>query len=213
MLRFFSALLELVLPIKRRIAHIKTLELADIPVAPRREVLHDIEIQTLLDYRNPIVEDLIRSLKFDDSMHAATLLSKTLADYLYDEVSDIRSFSALPIVLIPVPLHRSRLRTRGFNQIEAVLKCLPEEFTNGTLATADPRLLTRSRATPPQTHLSRDERIKNVAGAFSCTRNDFAPAHFVVIDDVATTGATLFHATAPLRTERSKVHALAFARA
>lgn len=106
-------------------------------------------------------------------------------------------FSAKPIVLMPVPLHASRMRERGFNQIEKVLQNLPEEFRNGTLSRIDAHSLVRTRATPQQTRLSRSERLRNVEDAFALA-SPIDDAHIILIDDVTTTGATLIEAARPL---------------
>ena len=118
------------------------------------------------------------------------------------------------LFIVPVPLHKNRARERGFNQIELVLKALPQEFRDGTLATYAPHLIERVRETKQQTRLSRSERLSNVAGAFS-TPNAGAlkKANIVLVDDVTTTGATLVNAAHPLRRAGADVTLIALARA
>src|SRR5205085_1218298 len=123
-------------------------------------------ITTLMDYRDTAVQDLIRSLKYDGSTYAAQLGATLLADYLREEIAAERAFSKHTVLIVPVPLHTARARTRGFNQIGLVLSALPQEFRDGSIAKLAPEALTRVRETKPQTHLPRSERLSNVAGAF-----------------------------------------------
>ena len=115
---------------------------------------------------------------------------------------------------MPIPLHRSRKRDRGFNQIEIVLKALPKEFRDGTLSRLAPHILVRTKATEPQTRLPRAQRLKNMFGAFEVPdASNLENAHIFLIDDVVTTGATLKHAETPLKRRGAKVSLLALARA
>jgi len=200
MLRTFASAIQIVLdtilPRKERIIRIDHYALEDIPVSPVEHEACGVSITTLLDYRTQVVQDLIRSLKYDHSGHAAQLLAGALAEYLREEIANLKAFSTKPIVLIPVPLHASRLRERGFNQIETVLQNLPREFKNGTISRVVADALVRTRPTPQQTRLSRSERLKNVAGAFKLL-SPIENVHIILVDDVTTTGATLSEAATP----------------
>lgn len=211
---FMNTILDIILPRRERRVRTESRQLEDIPLSPVSHDLLGVRITTLMEYQNPAVEDLIRSLKYDGSTYAAKLAASLLADYLREEVAQSRAFSARKILIIPVPLHKSRARKRGWNQIELVLRALPQEFRDGSLATLAPHVLTRIRATPPQTRLSRRGRLSNVAGAFavsdeSAVRN----THAFLIDDVTTTGATLANAATSLRHAGASVTLLALARA
>ena len=210
----FDAILDAILPLKARTARTKDRTLADIPLTPQTHDLLGVRITTLMDYRGPAVEDLIRSLKYDGSGHAARLAASVLTDYLREEIASSRTFSARKVLIVPVPLHKARSRERGWNQIELVLRALPEEFRGGELATLAPEVLARMRATKPQTRLPRSERLSNVAGAFVCTNESLVrDANILLIDDVTTTGATLANAATPLRRAGANVTLLALARA
>ena len=116
--------------------------------------------------------------------------------------------------MVPLPLHKSRERERGYNQITLVVKALPREFKDGTLSYYAPQALQRTYATPTQTKLSRNERIKNVERAFAVPESsNVKNTHIFLIDEITTTGATLLHASKPLRKTGAEVTLLALARA
>ncbi len=205
--------LDAILPRRERRARTESRTFSDIPLSPASHQLLGSEIQTVMDYRQSTVEDLIRSLKYDKSGHAAKLCAAALEDYLREEISSLRAFSPRRILLIPIPLHADRHTERGFNQIEAVLKHLPREFHNGQLSFVTPALK-RIRATKQQTHLSRDERLRNVENAFEIPYpSSLADSHVFLIDDVTTTGATLVEAGKSFKKNEIPVTLLALGRA
>lgn len=212
--RAFEALLDAVLPPRARTARTKNLSAEDIPLTPTSHDLLGVKITTLMEYRKQEVQDLIQSLKYDGGGRAAHLCAGVLAEYLMEELSSAKQFSQKKILLVPVPLHASRARARGFNQMALVLQSLPPEFRDDTRSRLAPEVLIRSRATKQQTKLSRSERLSNVAGAFEVPDAGLVKnTHIFLIDDVATTGATLANAATPLRRAGAKVTLLALARA
>jgi ComF family protein len=107
-------------------------------------------------------------------------LARPLADMLAGCGADVIDGAQF---VVPVPLHRSKRRSRGFNQAADIAGHLPLPIV---LA------LQRVRNTPSQTDLPAAERHANVRGAFSLTRRTrVRGAVVVVVDDVSTTGATL----------------------
>lgn len=208
------SILDAVAPPHGRTARTQKRNVADIPLSPTAHDLLGVQITTLMDYRGEESQDLVRSLKYDRSVHAAQLAATLLAEYLREELSSHRTFSQKKICIVPVPLHPSRLRERGFNQIALAAQQLPAEFRDGTLAAYAPDILIRARETKPQTKLPRSERLSNVAGAFELSKDANVRKNLVVlIDDVTTTGATLANAATPLRKAGAEVLLLALARA
>ena len=213
-LSVFEAILDTILPLRARAARTKKRTLEEIRLCPTPHDLLGTTITTLMDYKNSEVQDLIQSLKYDKTKHAAELCAEALADYLREELGQERTFGAKNIFLIPIPLHASRARERGYNQIGIVLDRLPKEFRDGSLATLAPTLLARTRETKAQTRLSRHERLSNVAGAFELSEGSSVEnTHIYLIDDVTTTGATIAEAAKALQKSGAEVTALALAHA
>ena len=207
-------ILDAILPPHARTLRTKSRTFEEIPLIVAIHDLLDARITTLMDYRMPEVQDLIRSLKYDGNAYAAHLCATILADFLREEIASIRTFSPRPIFIIPLPLHLSRERERGFNQIALVLNQLPQEFRDGTLAIVTPHALIRTRDTPRQTRMSRHDRIRNMRGAFTIPDSSLLRhAHVFLVDDVTTTGATLANAANPLQKAKAHVTLLALARA
>jgi len=108
---------------------------------------------------------------------------------------DDGTIAALPNAIVPVPLHPTRLRERGYNQALELAKPLAREFG---LVLA-PGLLRRTRATAAQSDLDAVARRNNLRGAFEVDTNHAAPAHVALLDDVMTTGTTLREAARTLK--------------
>jgi ComF family protein len=125
------------------------------------------------------LREAILSFKYEEEWARADHLGRNLARV----VATVSPVDAL----LPVPLHRSRLRARGYNQSGLLARVAGEVL--------DVRVvdgLIRTRATAQQTRLTAAERAANVAGAFAVSPGfDPAGRSIVLIDDVVTTGSTL----------------------
>jgi ComF family protein len=102
--------------------------------------------------------------------------------------------------LLPIPLSSERLETRGFNQAWELVKAIGNRGA-GT-GQADARLLLRIKNTPPQSQLKREARLRNVKGAFVVDPlrvSELKGRRVLLVDDVMTSGASLFAAAQALR--------------
>ena len=139
-------------------------------------------------YGHPL-DLLMTRLKFGRSLAAGRVLSEAWIDALRDAPP------VLPQLLIPVPLHPTRLRERGYNQTLELARPLAREL--GIELRVDG--LMRTRATAAQSNLDAKARHHNLRGAFDIVENAALPAHVAVIDDVMTTGTTLRECARTLR--------------
>jgi ComF family protein len=139
-----------------------------------------------------------------------------LLEPVWESVEELRTGEDL--LLVPVPLHPSRRRERGFNQAELLALGLSRKLAKAGERRAlrvETCCLRRIRATPPQTGLSLRARRENVRGVFAVDRPAMVRDRVVVlVDDVMTTGATLSACAAALKQAgAARVVALALARA
>lgn len=161
-------------------------------------------------YEHPL-DLLLMRLKFGRSLAAGRVLAELWIAALRAALAN-GVIAALPEAIVPVPLHATRLRERGYNQALELAKPLAREFG---VALA-PGLLCRTRATAAQSDLDAAARRKNLRGAFAVDTAALAPvpAHIVLLDDVMTTGATVREAARTLRRAGvARVEVWAFARA
>lgn len=98
-------------------------------------------------------------------------------------------------VVIPVPLHWTRKWKRGYNQAEVIASEVAS--TLGVPLRKD--ILRRNRSTKTQTKLSVDDKMSNVSGAFQARDTNETFSHILLVDDVFTTGATLYSCFETLR--------------
>ena len=156
-------------------------------------------------YSGSLSRAIIR-FKFHHKTALAKPLGKMMADTLIAELDPHEIDSVMP-----VPLHKKRLRWRGFNQ--ALL--LARELSAVTGLWVDPHTLRRIRYTQPQTRLRFKERGENVKGAFDVSREIFVrDRNILLVDDVATSGSTLKECAKVLKDAGARrVEALTVARA
>jgi ComF family protein len=136
------------------------------------------------------LRELIHLLKYNGVKPAAAVLGGMLARALLNFSAE---FGEVPPVAVPVPLYSSKLRSRGFNQSEAVARIALKHFRTAKLQRLElnTRVLARVRQTQSQTGLTRAQRRENVRGAFSVLRPDEVMGRDVLLlDDVLTTGTT-----------------------
>ncbi|MFU8812044.1 MAG: ComF family protein [Balneolaceae bacterium] len=140
--------------------------------------------------RGGYLQDLLHRLKYDYLRTTGTELGRLIARNLPNSVLNPIEESGRTVYLLPVPLHPSKQRKRGYNQAGAIAEGIAE-ITGWELTPSE--LAVRLRHTKTQTGLNRAGRQKNVSGAFSIVRaDDLRDAVVVIVDDVFTTGATVF---------------------
>jgi ComF family protein len=144
------------------------------------------ETRAAFVYRFPL-DRLVPRFKFHHDLAAGRLLAELMAEGL--------AGVERPEALIPVPLHATRLRRRGYDQAVELSKALARTLEIPLLVSA----LSRTRDTAPQSELDASARRRNLNNAFAAPDATALPRHIALIDDVMTTGTTLHAAAKTLR--------------
>jgi ComF family protein len=150
------------------------------------------------DFKQKIVKQLIHNFKYRQQIkELAYPLSALILTHLYFIAKDFPPDS----LLIPVPLFARRKKRRGFNQAEEIGKIISEK-TNIELSAEN---LIRVKNTPQQVGLNKEEREKNIQGAFEVADRERVRNKMIfLIDDVYTTGATMEECAKTLKRSGAK---------
>jgi competence protein ComFC len=176
----FSLVLDFLFPPTKEALRLRTLspdEMGNIFQKPEPSPLPFIT--SLFSYKDPLVKELVVSIKYKKNWHAITsaaiLLSKKL------------SGSPEKVILIPIPISKKRRRERGFNQCELIIdemcKLYPDKFEKRF------DILLRTKDSGEQKLKDRAERLSSTH-AFSVNKSEIN-GRIIIIDDVTTTGSTL----------------------
>lgn len=153
------------------------------------------------DYQNQLISHSVHLLKYCFATAIANPLAKIMA------FSAVKHDLFTPDFIIPVPLHKKRLRWRGFNQAEVLAKSFLKSFP-GAKTKVKSNVLVRSQYTTPQVQVkSKESRLKNLKNVFTLnaqSKEEIKNKRILLIDDVSTTGATLFECIKTLKTAKPK---------
>jgi ComF family protein len=134
-------------------------------------------------YPGGIVQEMIHQIKYKGQTNIAYRLGKRYGNLL-SGCSETKDLS----YIVPVPLHKNRMRVRGYNQS----KYFADGLSSALGVTTAPHLIRRIKDTSSQTTKSRKERLQTMEGAFKLnSRQDLKGQHVLLVDDVLTTGSTL----------------------
>ena len=131
------------------------------------------------------VNHIIHRIKYSRQLALIQPLTTSLAEVLRERYHLL----PWPEAIIPVPLHKKRLRQRGYNQALLLAKALIRLLKDKGMV-LDRRLVKRIRATKAQQQLKASQRRINIQGAFTCNKA-IVYQHVAIIDDVVTTGETV----------------------
>jgi len=134
---------------------------------------------TLYDYEG-VVAYLIKKMKYDARLSVAQFFAEKMAGRIDEMQSSGHHYDAI----IPMPLHKARLRERGYNQVVELLRALDKK------ALIDSKSVQRVKQTAPLTDLSLAQRKKEIKGAFSLLV-PLTHKRILLVDDVMTSGSSL----------------------
>lgn len=170
------------------------------------------------DYKNKLLASLIRAFKYEKIPKLGGVLSRFLNLFWQGKLSQIKlqdrekEKDLASALVCPVPLSSKRKRFRGFNQAEILASLFCLEFSQEIFLH-----LKRRNRKKNQAELKREDRIKNVSLVFYCPKkyaNIIKNKTFILIDDVATTGATINEVARVLKSlGATRVYALLVAKA
>jgi len=151
-----------------------------------------------LSYQNNLVKELIRQFKYDPFVKE---LAKPLAELIITHFQLIDKEVWKDKILIPIPLHKKKLRKRGFNQAEEIAKELANRLEIPLLLNC----LKKAKTTSPQAELSKKEREENIKGVFWIKNEHLIKnKKILLVDDIYTTGATMEEAAKILKKAGAK---------
>jgi ComF family protein len=129
------------------------------------------------------VQNLVHQLKYK----GVTRIGNLLGNIAGEQLSKADSYTGIDYI-IPVPLHKSKLKQRGYNQST----CFAEGLAQKLQATVEDNNLVRIKATETQTHRSRFSRFENMQDVFVVNNPErLENKHVLLVDDIVTTGSTL----------------------
>lgn len=151
---------------------------------------------------NTMVKRIIRQFKYKPYV---SKLSEIIGGIMNEGLSQNESFyrfiERFESIVIPVPLSVKRFRERGYNHAQILASCVAKYFG----LAMKPNILVRVRNTKPQYKLNRKERLTNIQGAFDiASEQSQVPKSMILIDDIATSFATLKEAAKTLKLKGAK---------
>jgi ComF family protein len=143
------------------------------------------------------LRELVHLLKYEQVRPAAGVLGRMLREAIAELEP---SFRAAEILVVPVPLYSRKLRQRGFNQSEVIVRAALKLVPPKDRLTLDAGALERRRETQSQTGLTRHQRRENIRGAFVVAKPQKVKGReILLVDDVFTTGTTVSECARILR--------------
>jgi ComF family protein len=131
----------------------------------------------------------IYRFKYGGRAEYADYFGREMSRYLCDFIREVN-----PDALVPIPLHKMRLRKRGYNQAQLLARAV----SGYTGIPVNDKLLVRVKNTRPLKMLNPSERQNNLKKAFNISKNDVKLNTIIIVDDIYTTGSTIDEAASVL---------------
>jgi len=152
----------------------------------KKETVYLDKVIILTHYQNKIVQKLIKDAKFYQRKDILEDLSFYLWEKLFDHIDE----NTQDLIFIPTPMYFWKKLKRGYNQSEILVKNMSKicqiDYNNS--------LISKTRNTKSQSHLSKIERMENLKNTYQIKQKDlwkYKNKTFIIVDDVVSTGTTL----------------------
>ena len=162
------------------------------------------KIIVAVEYKDPIIRKIIKNFKYKYIKELKIPLSK----FLIASLENIEK--PIDYIIIPIPLHKKRQRQRGFNQSELLAQEISKHFNIPIYNVLKRNINTQAQANIKDT----EKRKENIKDAFEIQNKELIKnKNIILIDDVATTGATLLEASKILKqNQANKIYGLVVAK-
>ena len=161
--------------------------------AKRVENWDEKDTVVLFDYHDTLPKKLIWELKYKNNDQAAKILAEAMYAEMLLQLGDWLAFENFEKpILIPTPISKEKLQSRGYNQIEMLISEILKLDTEGNL-TSEFEVVKKKKDTLDQSSLkTKSDRMKNLKDAFRVsTPSKIKGRNIILIDDVVTTGSTI----------------------
>ena len=189
-----KALLEIVFPKKKHSTAVE--QEGALTIARRRMPIQHKDHLALLPYTDISVKHFLYAIKYERHTESIAVAADMLREQIYDDIQEAEMVQKMQYALCAIPITRERKKSNGYNHLHAILDVFHGSSLYGTPPVQDMRdLLVWTRHVARQSNLpNKSDRLKNVSGAMTTTRQLSPRTIYFVIDDVTTTGATLTEA-------------------
>jgi competence protein ComFC len=195
--KIFDFLLSIILPKEESVLELENIDFAEkidqLPKAPQIE--NDI-FKALFQYKDKFVKKAIWEIKYRKNKKILEIFSKIFYEFILEDLSNQLIFNNFTNpTIVPIPVSRNTLRERGFNQCEIISRELSKIDKNKNFKIEFSALKKIKETSHQSKTKSRQDRLKNLSGCFSVDKDKIFGKNIILIDDVITTGSTMFEAS------------------
>lgn len=193
----YQSILDFIFPRSQFIKKLEKLSTYELYTQTDKSIDEHSWIHSLFDYKDPLIKQAIREIKYHKNTQIIHTCSILLYEKILNDLGDSLEFNQTKhnknIIILPVPSTPPEKRNRGYNQSELLVKHICSQDTSNTFHNGS-KYIYKVRDTKAQNKTkNREERKRNIRNCFSIDQSEFSKdAHVIIIDDVYTTGSTLY---------------------
>lgn len=198
----WNSVLEAIFPTTPLVSKILSMSACEIlnSVNPADKIQEN-NMLAILSYKQPIIRTAIWEMKYRGHKGITKKMAEIMYDYLIAEISDAQQWQNFTKpVIVPIPISKKKMATRGFNQAERLAREL-KKLDRDANFTIETDCLIKIKETESQSHThNRTQRLKNLENCFGVKNHDrIIGKNIILLDDVTTTGATMKEAKRVLK--------------